>query len=77
MQATTILQGRYPTQAQGNLWQEHKERAGKKNRLFSGNGHASLLMAADQFYNTAVEVQEQAAHKAVERYERERRREWS
>ena len=75
MQATTILQGMYVAKVQGHL-EEHELRAGRKksgNRLF-GDGYGKLL-SGDEFYNSAVEFEEQAKQKTTEKVERARKRE--
>jgi hypothetical protein len=74
MQATTMLQGMYVAKVQGHL-EEHEMRAGKKklgNRLFS-DGYGKLL-SGDEFYNSAIEIEEQAKQKAAGKVERARKR---
>ena len=75
MQATTMLQGMYVAKVQGHL-EEHEMRAGRKksgNQLF-GDGYGKLL-SGDEFYNSTIEIEEQAKQKAVEKVERARKRE--
>ncbi|KAF8228562.1 hypothetical protein L208DRAFT_1290760 [Tricholoma matsutake] len=51
-------------------------RAGRKksgNQLF-GNGYGKLL-SGDEFYNSSIEIKEQAKQKAAEKVERARKRE--
>jgi hypothetical protein len=75
MQATTVLQGMYIAKVQGHL-EEHEKRAAKKksgNRLF-GDGYGKLL-TGDDFYNSSLEIEEQAKQKAEEKVERARMRE--
>ncbi|KAF8218533.1 hypothetical protein L208DRAFT_1350479 [Tricholoma matsutake] len=75
MQATTMLQGMYVAKVQGHL-EEHEMRAGRKklgNRLF-GDGYGKLV-SGDEFYNSSIEIEEQAKQKAAEKVERARKRE--
>jgi hypothetical protein len=75
MQATTMLQGMYVEKVQGHL-EEHEMRAGRKksgNQLF-GDGYGKLL-SGDEFYNSTIEIEEQAKQKAAEKVERARKRE--
>lgn len=75
MQATSMLQGMYVAKVQRHL-EEHETRAGRKksgNRLF-GDGYGKLL-SGDDFYNSTLEVENQAKWKAEEKEERARKRE--
>ena len=75
IQATTMLQGIYVTKVQGHL-EEHELRAAKKksgNQLF-GDRYGKLL-SGDEFFNSAIELEEQAKQKAADKVERARKRE--
>lgn len=75
MQATAVLQGMYIAKVQGHL-EEHETRAAKKksgNQLF-GDGYGKLL-TGDDFYNSSLEIEEQAKQKSEEKSERARMRE--
>ncbi|KAF8220794.1 hypothetical protein L208DRAFT_1197873, partial [Tricholoma matsutake] len=72
MQATAVLQGMYIAKVQGHL-EEHETRAAKKksgNRLF-GDEYGKLL-TGDDFYNSSLEIEEQAKQKSEEKSERAR-----